>query len=281
MRPLSKWSAARSPFTVAQSMSASEALRRTDMARAWRTLAPRLKDPRGEGALEPVPWTPPNGHARCLRSCYRLPVPVWLSDAEYRILTAACARMIPADDEAPGAAEAGVADYIDRLLGAFSFDPPRIWAGGPSRGGSAGRPGSRGSTAWARSTSWPGGPGSRDRTGIPEREFNGPVVGLQERYRAGLAALGADFCDLSAEEQDERLRADRGVHRRWCTSTPVRGCTARPSTAATGGCRLAEHRLRRRRPAAGLHRRRGERTVTVDADHRRVRAREARRRPTS
>ena len=32
--------------------------------------------------------------------------------------------------------------------------------------------------------------------GIPEREFNGPVVGLQERYREGLAELGADFCDV-------------------------------------------------------------------------------------
>ena len=32
--------------------------------------------------------------------------------------------------------------------------------------------------------------------GRPEREFNGPVVGLQERYREGLAALGADFTEV-------------------------------------------------------------------------------------
>ena len=44
--------------------------------------------------------------------------------------------------------------------------------------------------------------GSRGR---PEREWNGPVVGLQERYREGLAALGDDFAGMAAEEQDRRL----------------------------------------------------------------------------
>jgi hypothetical protein len=44
--------------------------------------------------------------------------------------------------------------------------------------------------------------------GRPEREFNGPVTGLQERYRAGLAALGDDFTDVSGSEQRRRLRAD-------------------------------------------------------------------------
>jgi hypothetical protein len=31
-------------------------------------------------------------------------------------------------------------------------------------------------------------------------------VGLQERYRAGLAALGTDFAALAPEEQERRLR---------------------------------------------------------------------------
>ena len=44
--------------------------------------------------------------------------------------------------------------------------------------------------------------------GRPEREFNGPVVGLQERYRDGLAALGADFTEVDGKEQRRRLRAD-------------------------------------------------------------------------
>ena len=34
--------------------------------------------------------------------------------------------------------------------------------------------------------------------GLPEREFNGPVVGLQQRYRDGLAALGAGLLPSSS-----------------------------------------------------------------------------------
>jgi gluconate 2-dehydrogenase gamma chain len=33
---------------------------------------------------------------------------------------------------------------------------------------------------------------------------------LQERYRAGIAALGADFADLDGDEQDIRLAAAPG-----------------------------------------------------------------------
>jgi hypothetical protein len=136
-------------------------------------------------------------------------VPVWLTDSEHRTVRAACARLIPPDDDdrSVGADEAGAADYIDQLLGAFSFDPPRIWAGGPSSGRFGGDPGferfhrlsALDELGWRTRIE-----GSR---GIPEREFNGPVVGLQQRYREGLAALGGEFCDLSPEEQDGRLRS--------------------------------------------------------------------------
>jgi hypothetical protein len=44
--------------------------------------------------------------------------------------------------------------------------------------------------------------------GLPGREFNGPVIGLQETYRRGLAALGDDFCAVDGAEQRRRLRAD-------------------------------------------------------------------------
>jgi hypothetical protein len=133
-------------------------------------------------------------------------MPQWLNDHEFRTLSAACARLIPAD-ETPGAVEAGAPDYIDGLLGAFLVDPPRIWAGGPSSGrfgGPAGfarfhRLGPLDELAWRMRIE-----GSR---GLPEREFNGPVVGWQEKYREGLAGLGADFCDVDGEEQDARLRA--------------------------------------------------------------------------
>jgi hypothetical protein len=134
-------------------------------------------------------------------------MPVWLTDVEYRILAAACDRLIPADDT-PGATEAGVPDYIDMLLGAFAVDPPRIWACGPTsgrRGGSAAftrfhRLSPLDELAWRTRI--------EGSAGLPEREFNGPVIGWQERYRLGLAALGEDFAGVPPEEQDERLQRD-------------------------------------------------------------------------
>jgi hypothetical protein len=134
-------------------------------------------------------------------------VPVWLSEPEYAALRAACQQMMPSGFGGPGADEAGVADYIDRLLGAFTFDPPRIWAGGPSSGRHGGEarfadfiPLTRlDELAWRMRIE-----GSQ---GLAEREFNGPVIGLQQRYRDGLAALGADFADVDGKEQRARLRA--------------------------------------------------------------------------
>ncbi len=135
-------------------------------------------------------------------------MPAWLSDHEYLVLRAACAQMLPSEDGAPGAEEAGVADYIDILLGAFTFDPPRIWAGGPTSGRMGGEAGfarfhrlsALDELAWRMRIE-----GSQ---GLPEREFNGPVIGLQEQYREGLAALGDDFAAVDGEEQRSRLRAD-------------------------------------------------------------------------
>jgi hypothetical protein len=68
-------------------------------------------------------------------------VPIWLSDVEHRDLSAAMYATIPGDELSPGAGEAGGADYVDQLLGAFEFDPPRIWAGGPFSGRKGGEPG--------------------------------------------------------------------------------------------------------------------------------------------
>jgi len=132
----------------------------------------------------------------------------WLTDVEFAVLGAACDRLIPEDDT-PGAQSAGVPEYIDGLLGAFLVDPPRIWAGGPTSGRYGGE------AAFARfhrlspldELAW------RTRIegsqGLAEREFNGPVQGLQERYRSGLAELGEDFCDVGPDEQDQRLRSCR------------------------------------------------------------------------
>lgn len=129
-------------------------------------------------------------------------------------LEAAVDRLIPPDgDGGPGARAGGVVDYIDGLLGAFTVDPPRIWAGGPYSGRHGGEASFDGFTrlgavealAWRTRIE-----GSR---GIPEREWNGPVVGLQEQYRAGLARLGHDFVLLPPDEQDELLDADHDFKR--------------------------------------------------------------------
>ncbi len=101
-----------------------------------------------------------------------------------------------------------MADYIDGLLGAFLVDPPRIWAGGPfsgRHGGDAGFGeflplGAVEELAWRTRIE-----GSQGR---PEREFNGPVVGLQERYAEGLDRLGGGFASLDPDTQDRRLSAD-------------------------------------------------------------------------
>ena len=185
-------------------------------------------------------------------------VATWFTAEDYRTLVAVCERLIPAD-HSPGATEAGVADYIDGLLGAFSFDPPRIWAGGPFSGRFGGpngfaafHPSDRlDELAWRTRIE-----GSQ---GLPEREFNGPVVGLQEQYRQGLAALGPDFCDRDPEAQDARLRRPRRFHRarlRPRLRRHVRGARIRRQPERG---RLVEHRLRRRRPAPGLDRRGGRR----------------------
>jgi hypothetical protein len=130
---------------------------------------------------------------------------VWLTDEQHAIVTAAFDVIIPDDGVCPGAGAMGGADYVDLLLGAFAFDPPRLFAGGPfsgRRGGEAGfdrwlEIGALEELAWRTRIE-----GSQGR---PEREFNGPVIGWQERYRDGLAALGSDFPTAEAGEQRRRV----------------------------------------------------------------------------
>jgi hypothetical protein len=99
-----------------------------------------------------------------------------------------------------------VAGYIDGFLGAFSFDPPRIWAGGAFSGRFGGAPGFASFHRLTRLDELAWRTRIEGSLGLPEREWNGPVTGLQERYREGLARLGADFAAADGEEQDRRLR---------------------------------------------------------------------------
>lgn len=117
---------------------------------------------------------------------------VFLSAARMQVLRALCAHWIPGppDDPDPGAAEAGVADYIDLLLGSFELELPRVFAGGPFSNRDGGGP-----NYFAR---WLVLDALEERVwrtriegsqGRPEREWNGPVRGWQEIYTTGLDAL--------------------------------------------------------------------------------------------
>jgi hypothetical protein len=135
--------------------------------------------------------------------------PVWLTEDEYARLSAACDRMIPASESGPGALAAGVPDYIDGLLGAFTVDPPRIWAGGPTSGRMGGKAAFLAFHKLAPLDDLAWRMRIEGSLGLPEREFNGPVTGWQERYRLGLAALGDDFLGADPDEQETRLRSDK------------------------------------------------------------------------
>jgi Gluconate 2-dehydrogenase subunit 3 len=138
---------------------------------------------------------------------------------ELDALVALTDRLIPGppEDPTPGAVDAGVAHAIDLLLAAFELDPPLIHAGGPF----SNRAGSRhddfahfvpldrqAELGWRIRLE-----GSR---GIREREFAGPVIGLQDIYRRGLAhleersrrAFGVGFGAASSGQRDQLL-ADR------------------------------------------------------------------------
>jgi hypothetical protein len=131
----------------------------------------------------------------------------FLTRHEYDVVACCADRLLPPYGAFVGGAAVGVADYVDLTLGAFTFDPPRIWAGGPysgRHGGDAGfeqfLPLSRlEELAWRTRLE-----GSR---GLPEREWNGPVRGWQEIYREGVAELGPDFLDCAGDDQGVALDA--------------------------------------------------------------------------
>ena len=117
----------------------------------------------------------------------------YLTAEEMDTLRAVTDTLVPGPplDRDPGALQARCAEAIDLLLGAFGFDPPLIHAGGPFSGRAGGPPRDdfahfvpldpMAELGWRIRIE-----GSRGRR---EREFAGPVQGLQEIYRAGLALV--------------------------------------------------------------------------------------------
>ncbi|MEX2158474.1 MAG: gluconate 2-dehydrogenase subunit 3 family protein [Dehalococcoidia bacterium] len=174
-----------------------------------------------------LPWT--------LEGCGdgESPVP-FFSSSERATLEAAAERILP-PQAAIGPLEAGAVDYIEGLLTAFEYNPPRIFAGGPYSGrrpypdNATGRP----------SQDYP--PNSFDRflplsrvkeiawrvrlygsDSVPGGDFNdavlAPTLGLRTRYSEGVQQLDAKaqelfagpFSALTPELQDEALlQSDR------------------------------------------------------------------------
>ena len=133
------------------------------------------------------------------------------------MLEVAADLLIPPMDAHPGGAALGVTDYVDRLLGAFTFDPPLIFAGGPFSGRAGGDASfdqflplsPHEELAWRTRI--------EGSLGRPEREYNGPTRGWQQTYRDGIGALGADFLSVDHEEQDRRLQGERELRELFYT----------------------------------------------------------------
>jgi len=148
---------------------------------------------------------------------------VFLSAERLRTLRALCAHWIPGppDDPDPGAAEAGVADAIDLLLGAFELPRPRIFAGGPFSNRDGGGPDyfsrwlpldALEERVWRTRIE-----GSR---GDPAREWNGPVRGWQATYCEGLDALEASAQRWLREPFAELGYAGRSAVLGWLPGGP-------------------------------------------------------------
>src|SRR2546427_4175413 len=169
---------------------------------------------RAAGALGLLALVPPRRLQALVASAPGLAESGRFLDAhELDTLRAVTARFVPGppDDPDPGALEAGVAEAIDLLLAAFTLDPPLIHAGGPfsDRAGAT-----HDDFADFVPLDAHAALGWRIRIegslGVPQREFAGPVTGLQEIYRSGLAhldersqqAFGVDFNAAPGPAQD-------------------------------------------------------------------------------
>jgi hypothetical protein len=140
-------------------------------------------------------------------------VPRFLTLHEHAVISAAADVLIPPIEPHPGGAALGVAEYVDNLLAAFTFDPPLIHAGGPFSGRFGGEPSFAHFLPLSRNEELAWRTRIEGSRGIPAREFNGPVRGWQDVYRDGVAALGEDFCDADEGTRAQRLRAQPELRR--------------------------------------------------------------------
>jgi gluconate 2-dehydrogenase gamma chain len=129
----------------------------------------------------------------------------FLNPDQYDLVEAIAARLIPGDDDDPGAVQAGVVEYIDRLLATHEGYPQRTYTKGPFAQGydpDEGEPEAEEGVIWVDEE---------------ELERYGWQSGFTPReiYRMGLARFqelvaarhDGSFLELSEDEQDALLEA--------------------------------------------------------------------------
>ena len=175
------------------------------------------------GDLALLALAPPQLLAAAAEAAENKGTGVFLSAVQMRALRGLCDYWIPGppEDPDPGAEEAGVAQYIDLLLGVFSLPSHPLFAGGPfSNRAGGGRDAfldwlpldALEERVWRTRIE-----GSR---GLPEREWNGPVSGWQAQYSEGLAAVDAGAQHLFGRPFAELARWQRGLALDWGPGGP-------------------------------------------------------------
>ena len=146
------------------------------------------------------------------------------------VVREATARLIPGPEDDPleaghpGAREANVVRYIDVLLGAFTFTPPRIHAGGPysNRNGED----EDYMAEFVRLSAF------------QEASWRKRITALQKEYVAGIKALdaaaGGDFSKASANKQDSVL-AGAGDFLDTLFTNAIEGFLAAPEYGGNAG----------------------------------------------
>ncbi|MFO0589700.1 MAG: gluconate 2-dehydrogenase subunit 3 family protein [Polyangiaceae bacterium] len=144
---------------------------------------------------------------------WEIPPDPTLSPARYAMLAALMDVIIPGDEGSPGATIARAAYYVDRLLGAFRSDPPLIFAGGPNSGRHGGVDDFSSFLRLTRVEEIRWRTFIEGSHGMPEREWNGPVKGLVDKYEEGLDAadkvardqLGVGLADAPFDDRKHLL----------------------------------------------------------------------------
>ena len=129
----------------------------------------------------------------------------FFTEAEARIVAAACERIFPADGSGPGATAAGVVVYIDRqLAGPYGRDKYRYTKG-----------------PFVES--------------YPEHGYQRKET-PREVYRDGIRELGENFASLPADAQDEKLAAmEKGVFFQMLRRHTLEGMFADPMHGGNAG----------------------------------------------